>query len=136
MFFKKPEQRNAVDALLGGLDVFAVLPTGFGKSLIYQAFVQEKRNQNDMSTVVILSPVKSIVADQIKEMKELGISAVELNPNDTDMLTKISEGKFAVVLTSAEDSLNASFLKILKEENHNLSISLIVVDEVHTVETW
>ena len=68
--------------------------------------------------------------------KELGISAVELNPNDTDMLTKISEGKFAVVLTSAEDSLNASFLKILKEENHNLSISLIVVDEVHTVETW
>ena len=122
--------------MLGGFDVFSVLPTGFEKSLIYQAFVQEKRNQNDMSTVVILSPLKSIVADQIKEMKELGISAVELNPNDTDMLTKISEGKFAVVLTSAEDSLNASFLKILKEENHNLSISLIVVDEVHTVETW
>ena len=38
----KPEQKIAVDALLAGKDVFAVLPTGFGKSFIYQTFVLER----------------------------------------------------------------------------------------------
>ena len=35
----KPEQKEAITSLLNGKDVFAVLPTGFGKSLIYQSFV-------------------------------------------------------------------------------------------------
>ena len=42
----KPEQRDAVEALLDGQDVLAVLPTGFGKSLIYQLYVQAKHRSS------------------------------------------------------------------------------------------
>ena len=66
----KPEQRDAVEALLDGQDVLAVLPTGFGKSLIYQLYVQAKhRSSSDRSTsiLVVSSPLRSIVEEQIKD---------------------------------------------------------------------
>ena len=46
-FVLKPEQKDAVESLLRGKDVFGVLPTDFGKSLIYQLFVVEEPNANN-----------------------------------------------------------------------------------------
>ena len=58
----KDEQRLAVEALMSGKDVLAVLPTGFGKSVIYQSFIIAK----DSSSIVVIAPLRSIIDDQLQ----------------------------------------------------------------------
>ena len=77
------EQEVAAEELLLGKDVLAVLPTGFGKSMIFTIFVlarQEmlKRLEKDAATcVLIISPLASMISDQIAEMQSLGFNALE-----------------------------------------------------------
>ena len=58
-FVLKSEQREALELLLRGKDVFRALPTGFYKSLIYQMFVHEKSSSSCVQrpTVIVISPV-------------------------------------------------------------------------------
>ena len=58
----KEEQKLAVEALLSGKDIMAVLPTGFGKSIIYQSFVMAKNFANTASSsIVVVVPLRSII---------------------------------------------------------------------------
>ena len=79
----KREQKKALIDLLLKKDVLAVLPTGLGKSLIYQYFVLAKAKQrvhqgSVCASALIICPLLSIVDDQIKEAKYLGITACRL----------------------------------------------------------
>ena len=58
-FALKSEEREALELLLRGKDVFCVLPTGFGKSLIYQMFVKAKSSSSCVQrpTVIVISPL-------------------------------------------------------------------------------
>ena len=68
----KKEQETATKKLLSGNDVLAVLPTGFGKSLIYTIFALARGEIMSTNTcAIIVSPLKSIIDDQIAEMKSL-----------------------------------------------------------------
>ena len=61
-FKLKPEQEVAVKSLLDIKDVLAVLPTGYGKSLIYQMFVRAKDlEMNGKATILVISPLVSII---------------------------------------------------------------------------
>ena len=65
----KNEQKEVVRHLLRSKDIVGILPTGFGKSLIYQLYATAKQMQEDGNVVVlVVSPVKSIMNDQIEEM--------------------------------------------------------------------
>ena len=69
----KEEQEVAVEKPLLGQDVLAVLPTGYGKSMMFTVFALAKqlmkRTENDISTsILVISPLTSITADQIAEM--------------------------------------------------------------------
>ena len=78
----KPEQRESIMNLLNGRNILAVLPTGFGKSLIFQMFViaQSKLSlhntrNNDTptsSSCLVIFPLESIIEDQIVEVRSLG----------------------------------------------------------------
>ena len=68
----KSEQKEAVESLLKGREVFGVLPTGFGKSLMYQLFVLAKNRASNSPnasvarpTIILFCPPKSIVEEQI-----------------------------------------------------------------------
>ena len=67
--FLKPEQLEIVTALLRGRDVFAVLPTGFGKSLCYAclpaAFDKVLKEEKGTSIVVVVTPLLAIIHDQV-----------------------------------------------------------------------
>ena len=70
----KLEQESAVRALLADRDVLAVLRTGYGKSFIYQMFVRAKNYQlNGIAVILVISPLKSIIEDQLQEMELLGL---------------------------------------------------------------
>ena len=87
----KPEQKEAIISLFKGKDVFAVLPTGFGKSLIYQSFVFGKEIIDGHSpAVIVVIPLRSIVQEQLSS-NDFNLKAVELSLQ-ADVLKNVSEG--------------------------------------------
>ena len=136
-FNSQARTKKAIISLLNGKDVFAVLPTGFGKSLIYQSFVFSKEIIHGHSpSVIVVIPLRSIVQEQLTS-NEFNLKAVELSLQD-DVLKNVSEGEVEVVYASAENVLNDKFLSILRDSNSPFRrrLKLIVVDESHTVFTW
>ena len=94
----RQEQKSSVKQLFTGGDLLAVLPTGFGKSLIFQLLALV----NDDYVVLVICPLKSIVNDQIKEASSIGISAGSLS----DCLqTDIVSGKYRLLFASADEAL-------------------------------
>ena len=83
----------------------AILPTGFGKSLIFELFTLVKMHEDELTSLVIVSPLTRIMEDQIKDFEDLGISAVKLRC-DEQKLEEIAEGKYRVIFGSAEAVLD------------------------------
>uniref|UniRef100_A0A8C6WGN0 DNA 3'-5' helicase n=1 Tax=Neogobius melanostomus TaxID=47308 RepID=A0A8C6WGN0_9GOBI len=82
-FILKDEQRLALQSFINTKqDVLALLPTGFGKSLIYQLapLVAKLMGFSENPVVAVVSPLIALMEDQIKEAAELGISATQLGP--------------------------------------------------------
>ena len=135
-FELKPEQEQAVQGLLNGRDILAILPTGFGKSFIYQTFANLKKvERNGCVVVLVISPLASIIQDQLGKLDSLGLTAADLSSLVEEDL---KECRYDVLLSSAEEALNTKFINELKDSRSNLHkwLSCIVVDESHTVETW
>lgn len=131
----KPEQETAINNLLHGRAVIAILPTGFGKSLIYTVFALAKEEISSSKTcVIVIAPLKSIIDDQISEMLSLNCTAMELT---TEALNVVRESPPQFLYFSAETVLEKAFLAALKEDSAlHRAVSAIVVDESHTVEVW
>ena len=83
-FELKQEQKIAVNCLLEGRDVFAVMPTGFGKSFIFQVFstaIEQKKISEGLhlnSVILVICPLKTLIEDQIKEGQSLGLTCASL----------------------------------------------------------
>ena len=133
----KTEQKQAVVGVLNGKDVMAILPTGFGKSVIFELFTLVKMHDDKLTSLVIVSPLTSIIEDQMKDFEDPGISAVKLRC-DEKTLEEIAGSKYRVIFGSAEAVLDERFRKVLKDgtKPFHSHVKLIVVDECHTVETW
>ena len=72
----KPEQVKCFEYILQGYDVIAaVLPTGFGKSLLYQLLPDILPMKTIQNIVIVVCPLTSIIEDQLKVLKDMGINA-------------------------------------------------------------
>ena len=105
----KEEQEKAVIELFSGNDVLAILPTGFGKSMIYTIFALASQNMasTNKTCVLVISPLKSLIEDQILEMESLGCTAVELRSGNVK--TVVDEPP-QFVFCSAEKVFEKPFL--------------------------
>ena len=75
----RPEQKEAISSLVHGSDLLAVLPTGFGKSLIFQLFIRvTKILSSKAACVIVVCPLKSIVQDQLTEASSMGLTVTSL----------------------------------------------------------
>ncbi|KAI8511020.1 hypothetical protein Bbelb_119360 [Branchiostoma belcheri] len=108
----KAEQKGALKAILNGEDVLALLPTGFGKSLIYQILPRVCKRLSEMEgcslfhdvespIVIVVSPLVALMEDQIKEASKFGVSAAQLGKSDEEILS----GKAELVFGSPESWL-------------------------------
>jgi len=112
----KPKQRNAVEYLLNHDDVLAVLPTGYGESLIFQLFaVVASIERKEPQTVLVVCPLKSIIEDQIAEAKSMGIHAASSVDISED---ELCAAKFQLIASSFRLrqfwNVERRFLDILK----------------------
>lgn len=128
----RPGQKEAIEAILAGRDVLAVLPTGGGKSLIYQlpALMFD-------GLTLIISPLIALMKDQVDAMVRRGLPATFINSalsekDTTERLQEIRNGKYKIVYIAPERFYNQEFMKSLKE----IKVSFLAVDEAHCISQW
>ena len=129
-----PHQSQALYHFISGEDTFVVLPTGHGKSLIYQMSVHYAKEVGSCVNpiVFVISPLNALICDQIRECQRVGLNAVKLEASNIEELRK--ECKYNVIFSSAEvlESFSAKmFLQFLGSR-----VVGIVVDESHCVVKW
>ena len=136
----KPEQEQSLRSFIGGQDVVALLPTGFGKSLIFQlaplvAKELAKPNTSDAKPiVVVVSPLVALMEDQVKEAEKLGVRAGQLGVHDD---REILDGRLSLVFGSPESwLLNNKWRRMLASTIYQDNLIGIVVDEVHVTYKW
>lgn len=128
----RPMQKNIVSHVLKEKDALVLMPTGGGKSICYQvpALVFD-------GLTVVISPLISLMRDQVSSLKSNGIEAEFLNSSlDWEAQEQIKkdtrEGKIKMLYLSPEKILTVEILNFLKEVN----LKLIAVDEAHCISGW
>ena len=115
---------------------FAVLPTGFGKSLIYQIapLVAKKLGLFENPLLIVVSPLLALMQDQIREANRLGLTAFQLGVHaESDILS----GRGQLIFGSPEQwMLNKKWRDMLSSDAFKDNIMGIVVDEVHLTYKW
>src|SRR2546425_5628957 len=98
----RPGQRRIIDAVLAGRDCVGVMPTGAGKSLTYQIPARILGG-----TTLVVSPLISLMKDQVDAMREVGIRATFLNSSlppaeRRERVARLRSGEFEVVYAAPE----------------------------------
>ena len=141
----RQNQLEAINATLSGKDVFVLMPTGGGKSLCYQLPSILSSGQTQGVTVVI-TPLLSLMHDQIDHLQRLGIQAVHVNGEvsseyrSTVMrhLRMAEPEKFCQLLYITPEMINKSqaMLNVFRELHQRRKLARIVIDEAHCVSQW
>ena len=128
----RPGQEAVVSALLAGRDVLAVMPTGAGKSVCYQvpAVVME-------GMALVVSPLVSLMADQVRAVQETGIRGAYLNSTLTpgqqaEVLRRAAGGAYDLMYVAPERLADPRFAEFARTAR----LALIAVDEAHCVSQW
>ena len=128
----RPLQQEAMTSVLEGRDSLVVLPTGGGKSLCYQA---PALCMDGMAVVV--SPLISLMKDQVDALRVCGISAAYLNSSleqeeSRHVLREVRAGNIKLLYVAPERLMLEGMLSMLAE----IKLAFIVIDEAHCVSMW
>jgi ATP-dependent DNA helicase RecQ len=127
----RPGQAQIIDAVMAGRDCLAVMPTGAGKSVTYQIPARLKGG-----VTLVVSPLISLMKDQVDAMGQLGIRATFLNSSldgaeRSRRAARLRAGELEL-LYAAPEGLDASVGQLLD----SLDLKMIAVDEAHCISEW
>ena len=128
----KPGQEEIIDAILAGQDVLAIMPTGAGKSVCYQVPAMLLPG-----ITIVISPLISLMQDQVKALNEAGIHAGYINSSLTNsqismVYMQAAQGEYKILYVAPERLESYEFM----EFTSRLSISMVTVDEAHCISQW
>ena len=126
------EQWRSIERILRGERILMIERTGFGKSLCYQF----PATQFDGITVVF-SPLIALMRDQVRSLCERGISAAYINSEQSyeenqNSIQRALNGEIKILYIAPERQENEEWV----EATRQLKLSMVVVDEAHTISTW
>jgi ATP-dependent DNA helicase RecQ len=127
-----PEQVEAMEAIRGGRDTVVVLPTGYGKSLIYQvpAVMAER-------PTVVVSPLLALIADQARSLRRRNVPVIRLDSSlraaeRREAIARLERGGTLIVLTTPETVESKAMAPLLAAAQP----WMLCVDEAHCISEW
>ena len=128
----RPGQERLIRTVLEGHDALAVLPTGAGKSLVYQLTAQLLPG-----LTVVVSPLLALMQDQVESLIERGLPVSVINSMQSEQesaaqLRELGSGESRLLYVTPERFLVDDFMAELRR----LSVSLLVIDEAHSISEW
>jgi ATP-dependent DNA helicase RecQ len=128
----RPGQKDIIKAALAGRDTLAIMPTGSGKSLVYQlpALLLD-------GLVVVVSPLIALMKDQTDKLGQIGVDALTINSGLTTReqnaaTTSLGNGGGDILYVTPERFRDRDFFDMLLERK----VALFVVDEAHCISHW
>jgi ATP-dependent DNA helicase RecQ len=128
----RPGQRDIIRAILDGRDTLGIMPTGSGKSLIYQlpALLLD-------GLTVVVSPLIALMKDQTDKLGEIGVDAITINSGLTTREQNAAEraldsGAGTILYVTPERFRDRDFFDMLLQRR----VALFVVDEAHCISHW
>jgi ATP-dependent DNA helicase RecQ len=125
-------QQHVIDSVLDGKDTLALMPTGSGKSLCYQIPAKMLNG-----TTVVVSPLISLMKDQLEKLEAMGIRAAQLNSTlsaeeERVAFEGIRDRSHEIVFCTPERLTQPDFVAVLRQ----IDIALVVIDEAHCISQW
>ena len=125
-------QKAVIDSILAGRDVLAVMPTGAGKSLCYQipALLLP-------GITLVISPLISLMQDQVKALNEAGIAAAFINSSLSERafaetINRARQGCYKIIYVAPERLCTEGFTRFAA----GMQISMLTIDEAHCISQW
>ena len=132
-------QVNLLRAFMDGKDAIGVLPTSYGKSIIYflapvvsfQLHSSGHANYHPEAIIIVVTPTISLIDDQVKRCTELGIKAIQLSK-----VTDFGNIKESIIFSTPESLLAGKLRKPLRSDSVKERLLGMVIDEAHLVVKW
>lgn len=128
----RPGQDKIINHILDGEDVLGIMPTGAGKSICYQIPAMLLSG-----VTIVISPLISLMKDQVDSLNEIGIPATYINSTLTETeysqtIENILYNVYKIIYVAPERLNSDTFINLLNK----LDISMITIDEAHCVSQW
>ena len=125
-------QQRVIDSVLDGKDTLAIMPTGGGKSLCYQIPAKML-----VGITIVVSPLISLMKDQLEKLEELGIRSVQVNSSlnaeeEAAAIEAIATEACEIVFCTPERLVSPEFIAVLQQ----VTLDIVVVDEAHCISQW
>ena len=144
----KSEQIEAVRHIYNGKDVFLCLPTGFGKSICYEIvpFIMDYKlgrresGRRSFSTVLVVSPLISLMVDQVTSLRERGVTAGIISSQSSipgELTVRVSNiHQYSILFCAPEAVIGVDKWRERLSNTSMSDIVAVAVDEAHCVSKW
>ena len=146
----KPKQVLCLEAVYRGKDLLAVLPTGYGKSLIFHlipSLLAEKKRRSGLSAqktvVIVVFPLNSLIHDQLQKINRIRTRAAVLTAGEQGLdlslvdETRLKNADYEFVFTHPETCLSSrEGVSLFQSHSYQSFVSAVIVDEAHCILEW